>query len=663
MLNVKSWPVDTFCKSDVQTAANREERAETMKRKLNDQDVPEEVQNGAKASKASFADLGLDSRILQAITTQKFSAPTPVQAKGIPLALSGRDILARAKTGSGKTLAYLLPTINTTLKAKVAATKHTSALILVPTRELATQVTAEVKKYTAFCAQDVRVENITRKEDPAVTRARLLESPDIVIATPSRAAQHVNASNLQLDGLKMLTIDEADLVLSYGYEEDLQSLAAALPSGVQTILMSATLRAETDTLQTLFSHDPAILELDDEEKDEKNLTQYIVRCAEDEKFLLFYAITKLKLVKGKMIVFVADIDRCYRIKLFLEQFGVRSCVLNSELPVNSRIHVVEEFNRGVYDIIIAADENEVVGDESRRAKRRKIEEDNEEEDGEDAADIAEGEQLNLRQAAATAADTEDLDDEKAQAAITAPPPKKQKRARKDKEYGISRGIDFQNVACVLNFDLPTSNKSYTHRIGRTARAGKSGIALSFVVPKDKYRKHKPTSIPQCEHDDEVLSKVARSQEKKGQKLEEYKFDMAKLDGFRYRLADALRAVTRIAVREARTKELRQELLKSEKLKRHFEENPEELRHLRHDTESHAARVQPHLKHVPEYLLPGGAKSGKDVGFVSLRKETNNGIRKRHEFNRSRGKGRKVVRGRSGKVDPLKTLNARGRGKK
>ena len=86
----------------------------------------------------------------------------------------------------------------------------------------------------------------------------------------------------------------------------------------------------------------------------------LVRCGEDEKFLLAYVIFKLKLIKGKCIIFVSDIDRCYRLKLFFEQFGIKSCVLNPELPVNSRIHVVEEFNKNVYDIIIATDEHEVL---------------------------------------------------------------------------------------------------------------------------------------------------------------------------------------------------------------------------------------------------------------------------------------------------------------
>lgn len=243
-----------------------------------------------------------------------------------------------------------------------------------------------------------------------------------------------------------------------------------------------------------------------------------------------------------------------------------------------------------------------------------------------------------------------------------PPSKKRKGAHEDREFGVSRGIDFRHVSCVLNFDLPTSAKSYTHRIGRTARAGQKGMALSFYVPKELFRKHKSTSVDQCANDEQVLERIKTRQSKHGAQVEEWQFDTTKLEGFRYRLADAIRSVTRIAIREARTKELRQELINSTKLQRHFEEHPEDLRHLRHDTESHAVRQQPHLKHIPDYLLPTGGKAAikKDVGFVGVRKENTNRIRKARELNRKRGKG-KITAGKG--ADPLKSLNARGRGKK
>ncbi|KAJ5054490.1 uncharacterized protein L3040_000764 [Drepanopeziza brunnea f. sp. 'multigermtubi'] len=604
-----------------------------MKRKLDANDVPTPATEiEGKKEDATFAALGLDSRLLQGIAKQNFQTPTLVQSKAIPLALEGRDILARAKTGTGKTAAYLLPILHAILKRKLtSSTQSTSALILVPTRELADQVIKVVESFSAFCTKEIRAVNLAQKVSDAVLRSLLADSPDIVIATPARASMNLNTAAFSLENLAHLVIDEADLVLSYGYDEDLQNVAKIMPKGVQTILMSATLTSEVETLKGLFCRNPVVLKLEEAEVEGEGVSQFVVKCAEDEKFLLAYVIFKLKLIKGKCIIFVGDIDRCYRLKLFLEQFGTRSCILNSELPVNSRIHVVEEFNKNVYDIIIASDEHEVLGDEDEPK----------EDNGTNEAVAEDG----------TAAVEKDKNAEPA----AQPSKKKRRTVKKDKEYGVSRGIDFKNVACVLNFDLPTSSKSYTHRIGRTARAGQTGMALSFVIPKELYRKHKPTSIQSAKDDEKILAKIVKHQAKKGKEVKPYNFDMKQVDAFRYRMGDALRAVTGIAIREARTRELRQELIKSEKLKRHFEENPEDLHHLRHDGELRAARVQSHMKHVPEYLLPKEGRkalTSGEIGFVGIRKTTDNRIRKARAMNRGKGKGKKVI-GR--KMDPLKTF--------
>ncbi len=142
--------------------------------------------------------------------------------------------------------------------------------------------------------------------------------------------------------------------------------------------------------------------------------------------------------------------------------------------------------------------------------------------------------------------------------------KKRRGAKRDAEYGVARGVDFLDVACVLNFDLPTSARAYTHRVGRTARAGGSGTALSFVVPASEYGKHKGVGgVPSTRHDEEVWSRIARAQQGR---VREYAFDKKQVEAFRYRMEDALRAVTRHAIREARLKEIKQELLASEKLK-------------------------------------------------------------------------------------------------
>ena len=292
---------------------------------------------------------------------------------------------------------------------------------------------------------------------------------------------------------------------------------------------------------------------------------------------------------------------------------------------------MEEFNKGVYDIIIASDEHELLGDEEDSKEEAEVEPEAE----------AEGENKAIGE------ETTEVSKQ--------PAKKKRKTDKRDKDYGVSRGIDFKNVACVINFDLPTTSKSYTHRIGRTARAGQTGMALSFVIPSALYRKHKPTTTSTSKADEKVLAKIIRHQAKKGKEVKPYAFDMAQVEAFRYRMTDALRAVTSVAVREVRTRELRQELIKSEKLKRHFEENPGDLHHLRHDHELRPARVQAHLKHIPEYLLP---KEGRkaitgDVGFVGFKKAENN---------RKARKGKRSGFTKSGarKVDPLKSFKAKSR---
>jgi ATP-dependent RNA helicase DDX56/DBP9 len=634
-----------------------------MKRKLNTQDIPE----GSPSSEPTppttktFESLTLDARLLRAIHAQKFAHPTPIQARIIPLALQGSDILARSKTGSGKTAAYVLPILQAILARKAAAgggaddvVAGVHALILVPTRELAGQVTKVIEMFSSFCAGQIKAENLTRKEEERVQRARLAAGPDVVVATPGRVAVHVNSGSLGLEKLKHVVVDEADLILSYGYEEDLQTIAKAVPKGVQTMFMSATLKADLGTLKGLFGTDPAIVAMDEEEKEDSTVSQYVVKCAEDEKFLLCYAIFVLKLIKGKTIIFVGDIDRCYRLKLFLEQFGVKSCILNSELPVNSRIHVVEEFNKNVYDIIIATDEHEIIGDEHIKPKKTE----NTEDDPDESKENQQEEKPGSEKKPEDEDENEDEEDPKStvQKGVSEPPKKRRKGPQKDKDYGVARGIDFQNVSCVLNFDLPTSSRSYTHRIGRTARAGRTGMALSFIIPKDQYKKHKPISIPSTERDEEVLAKIIANQEKKGQKVQPYAFDMKKLEGFRYRLGDALKAVTNGAIREARLRELRQELIKSEKLKRHFEENPEDLRHLRHDGELRPAKVQPHMKHVPDYLVPGGTKKQieEEASFVRLHKTD----RKPRKWKGRKGSRQKGVKGK--KVNPLQSFKASSR---
>ena len=149
--------------------------------------------------------------------------------------------------------------------------------MLVPTRELAEQVAKVFTTFSAFCAKETTTINLAQKVPDEVQRSLLADLPDIVVTTPARAALNLSTSALSLHGLTHLVIDEADLVLSYGYEEDIQSVAKAVPDGVQKYLMSATLSTEVNTLKDLFCRNPVALNFDDIEDNHDGVTQYIVK--------------------------------------------------------------------------------------------------------------------------------------------------------------------------------------------------------------------------------------------------------------------------------------------------------------------------------------------------------------------------------------------------
>ncbi|KAK9395298.1 putative ATP-dependent RNA helicase DDX56 [Crotalus adamanteus] len=503
----------------------------------------------AAAGERSFAQMGLDARILQAVAELGWAAPTPIQEKAVPLALEGKDLLARARTGSGKTGAYALPLLQRLLAAKASALVAEQAvrgLVLVPTRELARQALRMLRRLAAYCARDVRAVDLAGPEDPAVQRPLLMEKPDVVIGTPSRVLAHLQMQNLRLqNSLEILVIDEADLLFSFGFEEDLKNLLCHLPKIYQTFIMSATFNEDVQTLKELVLHNAVTLRLQESPlPDSSQLSQFQIQCeTEEDKFLLLYALLKLSLVRGKVLLFVRRIDRCYRLKLFLEQFGIAACVLNSELPVQSRCHIISQFNRGIYSYIIATDEQDLAEPEGTSRKRKKG---------------TKGEK------------------------------------GKDQEYGVSRGIDFHNVSAVFNFDFPPSFESYIHRAGRTARVHNPGTVLTFVLPSERLLLAKI---------EEVLTAESASK----YTLTPYQFQMGEIEGLRYRCQDAMRSVTKQAIKEAQLREIKEELLNSEKLKTYFEDNPRDLNLLRHDKPLHPAIVKPHLRNVPEYLVPRGLR--------------------------------------------------------
>ncbi|XP_076242202.1 putative ATP-dependent RNA helicase DDX56 isoform X1 [Calliopsis andreniformis] len=505
-----------------------------------------EVDEDTETKPKNFHELELDDRILKAVAKLGWLEPTLIQEKAIPLLLEGKDILIRARTGSGKTAAFAIPLIQKILLNKrTQKQQEIKGLIIAPSKELCKQIHDVIISLTIKCSREVKVLDVSPQVDLSAQKPLLTEKPDIVVGTPSRLLQHLKANNLRLKhSLETLIIDEADLIFSFGYESEIKNLLSYMPTVYQAALASATLSEDVVTLKKLVLHNPAILKLEEPPLAPlTQLTHYSLAAEENDKAAILYALLKLNLIRGKTIIFVNSVDRCYKLKLFLEQFGIPTCVLNSELPAVSRCRAVTQFNSGTYDIIIASDEKALEEPHAVKVSTKR---------------------------------------------------------KRDKESGVARGIDFQFVSNVINFDFPLDVNSYIHRAGRTARGKNQGTALSFVAIRERPLLEQVEEQLKYSYNRDTLFKT-------------YQFKLEEVEGFRYRARDAWKAVTRIAVREARLKEIKQEVLNCEKLKSYFEDNPRDLQSLRQDKALHTVKLQPHLKDVPEYIIPPTLKRLVGIG--------------------------------------------------
>ncbi|KAK6151125.1 hypothetical protein DH2020_016057 [Rehmannia glutinosa] len=546
----------------------------------------------------SFEELGLDTRLIRALSKKSIEKPTPIQRVAIPLILEGKDVVARAKTGSGKTLAYLLPLLQKFF-ADSPSKKNLApaAFILVPTRELCQQVYSEVTSLIESCRVQLKVVQLRSMMSASDLKTSLAGLPDIVVSTPACVQTCLTNGMLQAkalqESLSVLVLDEADLLLSYGYEDDIKALSAHVPKRCQCLLMSATSSDDVEKLKKLILHNPYILTLPEvgDVKDDiipRNVQQFYISCSARDKLVHILALLKLELVQKKVLIFANSIDMSFRLKLFFEQFGIKSAVLNAELPQNSRLHILEEFNAGLFDYLIATDDSQSAeehNDKESRARKKS---------------------------------------------------KKHSKRKLDAEFGVVRGIDFKNVHTVVNFEMPRTAAGYVHRIGRTGRAYNTGASVSLVSPEE------------MEIFEEIKSVVGENESEDSKFIAPFPLlSKNAVESLRYRAEDVARSVTKIAVRESRAQDLRNEILNSEKLKAHFQDNPRDLDLLKHDKVLSKKEPAPHLRDVPEYLLdPTTQEASKIVKLARAAMGNTNS-------NRRKGFKGKFKRSR----DPLKTFSA------
>ncbi len=366
----------------------------------------------AAQSVLTFAQLGLNAELQNSAAQAGFTTPTPVQVEAIGHVLNGRDVLAQAQTGSGKTAAYVLPVLQLLMATAAsrdeaadprnAKTKRiTQVLVLVPTRELATQVSDVLRDLARPLLQSIKVGTLFGGVSINPQMMSLRSGTDVVVATPGRLLDIVDHNALNLGQVQHLVLDEADRLLDLGFAEELQRILALLPAKRQNLLFSATFEPAVQTLAEALLHNPERIIIAHTEAHAPDIAQRAIQVDEKSRTALLRHLIKTHAWK-RVLVFVATRYACEHVANKLYKAGVFATAFHGEMSQGARQDVLAEFKEERWEVLV----------------------------------------------------TTDL---------------------------AARGIDIAQLPVVVNYDLPRSATDYTHRIGRTGRAGAHGEAVSFVT--------------------------------------------------------------------------------------------------------------------------------------------------------------------------------------
>lgn len=325
--------------------------------------------------------------------------PTPVQAAAIPQALAGKDVIATAQTGTGKTLAFLVPVIEKLLQQN---TVGITALVLVPTRELAMQVVAQCNalqgKQAPLAALVVGGLPEGRQLDAIRKGARL------VVATPGRLEDYLDRRLISLSGIKMLVLDEADRMLDMGFLPAIRRIVSVLPKERQTLCFSATMEGAVTQLVREYTRNPVRLAFGSTLKPSENVRLQAFEVAENGKPETLYDL--LDNETGRCLVFCRTKRGTERIAKSLNRWGINAAMIHGDRSQSQRTTALTGFQRGQYRVLVATD-------------------------------VA------------------------------------------------ARGIHVQDIAHVINYDLPEIPENFIHRVGRTGRAGERGVASTLFVKEQR----------------------------------------------------------------------------------------------------------------------------------------------------------------------------------
>ena len=297
----------------------------------------------------SFAEMDLSKEILKAVEEMGFAEPSTVQAKTIPLMMSGADINAIAPTGTGKTCAFGIPM----LEYVQLKDNRIQEIVLAPTRELALQIGDELTRLAKFI-QGARIAVLYGGQPITKQLNALKRKPQIIVATPGRLLDHMQRGNIRLDAVHTMVLDEADEMLNMGFVKDVTKIIEATPIDRQLVLFSATTNQDVLTIAWKYQHDPVEITVEATKKDRPQIAQYVIKTERDEKIdHLLYLLDAD--VYGRLMIFCNTKFMTDKLTSRLKKAGYSAECIHGDVKQSQRNVVMSDFRKGKFPILIATD--------------------------------------------------------------------------------------------------------------------------------------------------------------------------------------------------------------------------------------------------------------------------------------------------------------------
>ena len=302
----------------------------------------------------AFAALGLDARIVNALSQQNIAQPTPVQAEGVPILVSGRDLIASAQTGTGKTAAFLLPALQRLIEAPAKPGRGPRVLVLTPTRELAQQVARSAELFSKGLSR-IRTISLIGGVSFRIQNELLSKPVEILVATPGRLIDQMNSGRIDFGRLEMLILDEADRMLDMGFSDDVLEIARKLPKERLTAFFTATMTRNVKDFADQLLNDPATIEIAPQTAKHENITQQLI-YADDvgHKRRLTQHLLAQDDVK-QAIVFVATKRDCDTLADELAVAGIPADSLHGDMQQRDRQRTLTKLRNGTIQVLVATD--------------------------------------------------------------------------------------------------------------------------------------------------------------------------------------------------------------------------------------------------------------------------------------------------------------------